>query len=80
LIGLLLLIMTGTFWPGILVLIGVTKFIKHSVRGRTDRALRGLAFWGFLTLLLGAHMLWPGIILLIITSSLFNQRRYGWQP
>ena len=72
--------MTNSFWPGILVLIGVTKFIKHSVRGRTDRALRDLVFWGGLTLLLGANMLWPGIILLIIASSLFNQRRFSWHP
>src|ERR687886_2393485 len=38
--GLLFLIVTNSFWPGILLLIGLVHYVKQSARGRGARATR----------------------------------------
>jgi hypothetical protein len=80
LLGFILLLSTNSFWPGILVLIGVVNYVKHSGRGRTQRALKDLFFWGGMAFLFWAHVFWPGIILLLLASSLLNGQRHAWRP
>ncbi len=80
LLGFILLLSTNSFWPGILVLIGVVNYVKHSGRGRAHRAAKDLFFWGGLAFLFWAHIFWPGIILLLLASSLLDGRRHAWRP
>jgi hypothetical protein len=71
LIGLGLLFLTGQFFPGILFLVGVTSFLKHSGRGRDRQALQALVFFGGLTALfwwgfsLPLLLVWLGALMLI---------------
>jgi ribosomal protein L40E len=79
LIGLLFLLITHTIWPGILVLIGITSFLKASSQGRGHKATTALVWWGGLALLFATHLFWPGILVLIgINMVLGGRRGYGW--
>jgi apolipoprotein N-acyltransferase len=78
--GLLFLIATNSFWPGILLLIGLAHYVKQSARGRGGRAIRNIVFWGGLAFLFWTHMFWPGILMLLVASSLFGHRGYAWRP
>ena len=80
LLGLFLLISANAFWPGILVLIGVTKYAKATARGRAHKAVKHLFFWGGLAFLFWAHAFWPGILLLLVGSSLLDRSRHGGRP
>jgi len=80
LLGFFLLLSTNSFWPGILVLIGVVNYVKHSGRGRARKAVKDLFFWGGLAFLFWAHLFWLGIIPLLVASSLLNGRRHAWRP
>ena len=78
--GLLFLIATNSFWPGILLLIGLAHYVKQSARGRGGRAIRNIVFWGGLAFLFWAHIFWPVILMLFLASSLFGHRGYAWRP
>ncbi len=80
LVGLALLIATHSFWPGILILIGLSHYVKQSGRGRGGPALREMIFWGGLALLFATHMFWPGILVLLFVTSLLGQSGFGWRP
>jgi hypothetical protein len=71
---------THSFWPGILLLLGLTHYVKQNARGRGGRAMRDIAFWGVLAFLLWTHTFWPGILLLLVASSLLGHRGYAWRP
>jgi hypothetical protein len=77
-LGLVLLFLTGSFWPGILLLIGVTQYVKHDARGRGNHALSSLLFFGGLAFLFWTNMLWPGIVVLLIVSQLVRQSHFTW--
>jgi hypothetical protein len=80
LIGLFVLLVTNNFWPGILVLVAVTHFIREQARGRDHKALRDLIFWGGLAVLFWTHTFWPGILLLLLATSLIRKRHFAWRP
>lgn len=78
-IGVLFLIAIGNIWPGILVLLGLTRFMKHQARGRANRALGKLIFWVGLAALWYTPFLWPGVVLLLFASHMIGkQRQAGW--
>jgi hypothetical protein len=74
LIGLGLLFLTGSFFPGILVLIGITGFLSESGRGRQDKALQALVFFAGLAVLFWSHSFFPGILILIGVMALLKRR------
>jgi len=61
LIGLVVLLANGAIWPGILVLIGVSILISQVARGRPDKGMSALFWFGGITLLLATGAFWPGI-------------------
>ena len=79
-VGVIVLLVTKTFWPGILVLLGLTHYVNQHARGRSNRALGQLLFFGGLAFLFWAHMFWPAILLLIFGLHLLSSRRHGWRP
>jgi hypothetical protein len=74
LIGLVVLLANGAVWPGILVLIGVSILIGQVARGRPDKGMSALFWFGGITLLLATGAFWPGIIVLFLLNAVLN----GW--
>ena len=74
------MLVTHTFWPGILVLIGFGNYISAESRGQHDRALTALFWWGGLALLFALNIFWPGIIVLIVLGKVLSHRGHslGW--
>ncbi|WP_052343861.1 zinc ribbon domain-containing protein [Kallotenue papyrolyticum] len=62
-IGLLLLFVTGWWWPGMLILLGMSSFASEARRGRQQAAWQQLIFWGGLGLLFVTDWFWPGVLL-----------------
>jgi hypothetical protein len=75
---LLILIVTGNIWPGILWLIGVSGFVGAMVHGRGDKALQALLWWGGLALLFATGTFWPGILVLGILCMALGKRGHGY--
>ncbi len=75
LIGLGVLVFTGNFWPGILILIGVSGFLKDYARARSNHGLGHLVFWVGLAVLWNTPFLWPGVLLLLFASHLIGKQR-----
>lgn len=71
-LGLALLFLTGTFWPGILILIGLTGFLSSMGQNRSWAGVQGLVWMVGLALLLSTGRFWPGILFLIGISACFN--------
>jgi hypothetical protein len=76
LIGLALLFMTKTFWPGIFVLLGVMAVVNATQRGRRD-GLQGLVFFGGLAFLFATGWWWPGLLLWFGATSWVGARHGG---
>ena len=81
LIGLAVLALTGWWWPGILVLIGITSLAGSLLSGQLWLGLQG-ALWMFgIALIVITNFWWPGILLLAgisaIIATLLRPRR-GW--
>lgn len=72
LIGLGMLFLTGTFWPGILVLIGISAYLEETARGRHQEALRTLIFTLGLAVLFALGWFWPGILILLGLTALLS--------
>jgi hypothetical protein len=79
-IGLLVLLMTGQIWPGILWLIGISSFVGAASRGHRNQALMALLWWGGMALLFATGTFWPGILLLVFFSWALggHGRGFGW--
>jgi hypothetical protein len=71
--GLVFLLMTGVIWPGILLLIGVVKYVEASSAGRQRHGLQALLWLGGLTILFATHTFWPGIVVLALLSWTLNR-------
>lgn len=80
LLGILFLLVTKTFWPGILVLVGLPGFIRATSHGRPGRALQQLVFLGGMAMLFWSGPFWPGILLLMFVSHMVSRARYSWRP
>jgi hypothetical protein len=63
LIGVAMLFLTNTFWPGILVLVGLSSYLHESNHGQHDKGWRNLLFFGLLALLFWSNWFWPGILI-----------------
>lgn len=74
LIGLGFLFLTGNFFPGILVLIGVTSYMNEARRGRQERGMQTLLFFGGLALLFATGTFFPGILFLLGALYFLNGR------
>jgi hypothetical protein len=74
LIGLVVLFASHAFWPGILLLIGVSNLFHQAARGRSDKGVQALFWLGGLTLLFATGVFWPGIFILFILNMIFG----GW--
>jgi hypothetical protein len=72
LIGLGLLFLTGTFWPGILVLVGISGFLEEQGRDQPQKAVRTLIFMSGLALLFWSGWFWPGILILVGVTTLLS--------
>lgn len=77
LIGLGCLFLTKSFWPGILVLVGLTSYIQEAARGRTQQALRTLVFFIGLTILFWSNRFFPGILILLGVMALISPEIRG---
>lgn len=68
LLGLVFLLMTGAIWPGILLLIGMVKYVEAASAGHPRHGLQALLWLGGLTILFATHTFWPGIVVLGLLS------------
>jgi hypothetical protein len=75
LIGLGLLFLTDGIFPGILLVVGITSFLRESAQGRPHRALNTLIFFAGLTMLFWFDAIFPGILFLLGLMALLNARR-----
>ncbi len=80
LIGLAFLFATGTFFPGILVLLGLTGFLGSAAGGKARVGLIPLIFMCGLAFLFATNTIFPGILVLlgiiaIISPILASDRR-----
>lgn len=78
LIGLGILFLTELFWPGILVLIGVSSFVDKEAKGKRDEGLATLVFFSGLALLFLTELFWPGILVLAGVMWLLSRKGRGW--
>ncbi len=76
LIGIGILMLSGSFFPGILVLIGLTKYLKASRRGRYAQANQRLVFWAGLAAIFWLGLSWPLFLLWGGLLMLLNQRNW----
>lgn len=74
LIGIGVLLLTGTFFPGILVLIGITQYLKESGRSRYAKANQSLVFFLGLAAIFWWGLSWPLLILWFGLLMVLNQR------
>ncbi|HEY0607245.1 MAG TPA: zinc ribbon domain-containing protein [Herpetosiphonaceae bacterium] len=74
LIGLGVLFLTGTLFPGILVLLGVTAFISQNGREHQNKGLAALIFFTGLAVLFWTNSIFPGILILFGIMALLNSR------
>jgi hypothetical protein len=72
LIGLAVLFMTGLFWPGILVLIGVCGFLSSIAEGKPREGLMPLVFMTGLAVLFMTDLFWPGILVLVGVTAMLG--------
>lgn len=77
LIGLGLLFMTHTFWPGILVLAGLTAYVQEAARGRQTKAVRDLITLTGVAILFWTGLFWPGILILLGAVALLSPELRG---
>jgi hypothetical protein len=81
LIGLVALLASHAFWPGILLLLGITNLIHQAARGRPDQGMSGMLWLGGLALLFATGSFWPGILVLIFISMAMGggrSRHWHW--
>ncbi|PDV97202.1 zinc ribbon domain-containing protein [Candidatus Chloroploca asiatica] len=66
LVGLALLFFTRQFWPGILVVVGLTSFVSEALRGRYFNGLNSIIWlFGLALLFTIPRIFLPGILVLI---------------
>lgn len=73
-IGLGVLFLTGFWWPGILVLVGVTGALENLRTGSVREGLVSLVFMCGLAALFYFDIFWPGILILIGVTALIGNK------
>lgn len=77
LIGLAVLAFTGWWWPGILVLLGLTSLTGSAAAGRPSYGVYG-AIWMFgLAIIAAFNWWWPGILVLLGVMALLSSDLSG---
>lgn len=77
LIGIAVLALTGWWWPGIMVLLGITALASSAASGRPWAGLQG-ALWLFgIAFIAQFHFWWPGILILLGLSAIMGAI---WRP
>ncbi|MBX0330582.1 zinc ribbon domain-containing protein [Oscillochloris sp. ZM17-4] len=73
LIGIALLFFSKLFWPGILIVIGLSNFVRVAGRGQIGVGLRN-TFWlfGLAFLFMMPRLFFPGILVLVGLSALLE--------
>ena len=71
-VGALLLLINNAFWPGILLVVGLSKVVGEHARGQGGRAFGHLFFWGGLAFLFWTGRFFPGILILIAASHMLG--------
>jgi len=72
LIGIAVLAITNWWWPGILVLIGLTSFVSMMNRGPINYAISPLVFFLGMAVIAWLNWWWPGMLILIGVMMLLN--------
>ncbi|NTU86402.1 MAG: hypothetical protein HGA45_44905, partial [Chloroflexales bacterium] len=77
LIGLgALLLLKLPFWPGILIIAGLTAFASEAMRGRYFNGLNSVLWlFGIAFLFMVPRLWWPGVLVLVGISVLLNMAR-----
>jgi hypothetical protein len=75
LIGLGLLFLTDSFFPGILVLVGIVTYLVEAGRGQRNKAMRNLILFAGLAVLFWTDSIFPGILFLLGGIAMFSKRR-----
>lgn len=73
LIGMAILFFTGTFWPGILALVGITGAINEFSKGRPRNAIQSLVMLVGMAILFATGLFWPGILVLVGIVTLLSR-------
>ena len=73
-LGIMLLVITGNVWPGILVLLGITGAIDELGRGRARAALARAVFLIGTAVLFFSGTIWPGILIVLVIAALIERR------
>jgi hypothetical protein len=68
------LFLTRNFFPGILVLIGITSYLSANAHGRSATALQPLMFFVGLAAIFWMGFSFPLVLLLLGLMALVNQR------
>jgi|GEM_PF-2428489 len=77
LIGIAMLALTGWWWPGILVVIGIAALVSSVVGGRAWAGLQG-ALWLFgIAFIAQFNLWWPGLLILVGLSAIMGAI---WRP
>lgn len=64
------------FWPGILVIVGITSFASESLRGRYYNGLSSVLWlFGIAFLIMVPRLWWPGILVIIGLNILLDVAR-----
>jgi hypothetical protein len=74
-IGLVVLLMNHAIWPGILVLIGLSKLANEAARGRFEKGALALLWFAGIAVLLATGAFWPGIFVLLLLHAMIG----GWR-
>lgn len=77
-IGIAILLLTKiAFWPGILIVVGLSSYIQEAAKGRTQHALRSLIFFIGLTVLFWTGRWFPGMPILLVVMALISPEIRG---
>lgn len=73
LIGLGILFFTGSFWPWILALVGVTGALEEFAGGAVREGATVLVMLVGLAVLFATGLFWPGILILVGLVALIDR-------
>lgn len=76
-IGLGVLFLTGNFFPGILVVLGITGYMSQARHGKSQQALQTLVFFAGLALLFATGSFFPGILFLLGAMYFLGRGQHG---
>jgi len=81
-LGLVFLAVTNLWWPGILVLLGMSSLVSSAGAGRRREAVSSAVFFLGMAFLAVTNLWWPGILVLLgivtLLNALLHLRWRGW--